>query len=276
MIQSFSILPSEPLRPYVHHYWVMRTDGEEVCEDIFPPTCMKWVFHREVPFSINGIEDSARNAAICLQYDRTVQVQSSSRLEMICVFFHPYATKFIMRMPAMDLAGHLIGLDEIDDTELAQLKHRVHSADSNDEAIMLIESFLYDRISQQSGNPYLKQLSFAFSTLQANPTIHLQELASAACLSERQFRTVFTENVGIAPKQLMRLNRFKYIINRLICNPALHLEEALFAGDLTDYSHLNKEFHHFANMTPREFLDNLRMIREGQLMDTYQSYYNCR
>lgn len=276
MIQSFSILPSQPLRPYVHHYWVMRTDGDEVQEDIFPPTCMKWVFHRDVPFSINGVEDRQRSAAICLQYDRTVQVRSNSRLEMICVFFHPYATKFIMGMPAMCLAGSLLELDDINDPELSLLKLRVHSADSNDEAITLIESFLYTRIVRQADSPYIRQLAFAFDTLKTNPSIHLPELANAACLGERQFRTVFTENVGITPKQLLRLNRFKYILNLLISNPTPHLEDAVFAGDLTDYSHLNKEFHHFANMTPRDFLENLKNIKDKKMLEAYRSYYNTR
>ncbi|MDO4496506.1 MAG: hypothetical protein Q4B58_01540, partial [Bacteroidales bacterium] len=200
MIKTFTILPAPPLRSLVHHYWVMRTDGETVNESIFPPTCMKWIFHRGTPFAIDGAFDVDRKATVCLQYEHAVSVNScSGALDMICVFFRPYATKAIMGVSAGELTGRLIDLEEMGDLEITRLKYRVNSAENNDEAIQLIETFLLDKIKSTEVTLYLNQLERTFEMLNSNPLIRISELAGSACLCERQFRTVFEEHVGVSP-----------------------------------------------------------------------------
>ncbi|MDO4496507.1 MAG: hypothetical protein Q4B58_01545, partial [Bacteroidales bacterium] len=66
------------------------------------------------------------------------------------------------------------------------------------------------------------------------------------------------------------------MLNLLVTNPSLSFEELYLEGDLTDYSHLNKEFHHFTNMTPREYLESLRKIQADNMLDVYQSYYDTQ
>ncbi|MDO4511659.1 MAG: helix-turn-helix domain-containing protein [Bacteroidales bacterium] len=273
MIKSFSILPSALLRPYVHHYWVMKSDGDDVSETIFPPACMKWVFHRGVPFAIDGDSDDSRQASLCVQYDRPVQVTSHRRLEMISVFFTPYATRAVMQMPAELLAGKLLDFDDVDDKELSALKRRVHDADSTDEAIMLIDTFLQRRVLGIPQSPYIDQLAHVFDVMSANPQAKIPMLAEKACLCERQFRTIFSDNVGFSPKHMIRINRFKTILNRLVTNPEVALEELVLETDLTDYSHLNKEFRHFAGMTPRQYLELLQAVKQNRLLGVYKSYY---
>lgn len=102
MIETYTIFPCEALRPYVHHYWLMHVMGEVVSGDIMPPASMKWVFHRSSPFALDNRTDRLSAANICIRYGQTVHVHTENELDMICVFFQPYAAKMVLKMPCDD------------------------------------------------------------------------------------------------------------------------------------------------------------------------------
>jgi len=273
MVKIFTLYPCEALRPYVHHYWVMRVEGEVVSEDIIPPACMKWVFHRSAPFTINNQPDANRNANVCLTYGQTVHVHAEKELNMICVFFQPYASKMVLQMPCEQLAGKLDALDNLEDIAFTRLKRMVLDADSNDEALRLIEEFLLNRIYSVEASPYLKQLQHVSCTIAQHPNIRTEQLAEEACLCERQFRTVFKENYGVSPKQFLRFNRFMYLHRLIISNPEISLKDLVFEGDFTDYSHINKDFQHFVGLPPTEVIEMVKKVIRSSDGEAYKSYY---
>jgi len=273
MVKIFTLYPCEALRPYVHHYWVMRVEGEVVSEDIIPPASMKWVFHRSSPFTINNQPDVHRNANVCLTYGQTVHVHAEKELNMICVFFQPYASKMVLKMPCEQLAGKLDALDNLEDVAFTQLKRMVLDADTNDEALRLIEEILLVRIYSAEESPYLKQLQHVSRTIALHPNIRTEQLAKEACLCERQFRTVFKENYGVSPKQFLRFNRFMHLHRMIIANPEINLKELVFKGDFTDYSHINKDFQHFAGLPPSEVIDMIQHVMQSNEREAYKSYY---
>lgn len=273
MVETYTIYPCEALRPYVHHYWLMHVIGEVVSGDIMPPVSMKWVFHRSLPFALDNRTDHLSAANICMRYGQTVHVHTESELDMICVFFQPYAAKMVLQMPCDEWAGKIDALDNIDDIAFAQLKRKVLEADSNHEALLLIEDFLQKRIYSTETNLYLKPLQHVSRKIILKPNIRTEQLAEEACLCERQFRTVFKENFGISPKQYLRFNRFMRLHRLIISNPTINLKDLILEGDFTDYSHLNKDFQHFVGLPPTEFIEMVRQIIKGNDGEAYKSYY---
>ena len=53
------MLPTPPLRAYVHHYWVMKTERISAEMNIVPTGSMKWMFHRRTPLVVNGMVDNS-------------------------------------------------------------------------------------------------------------------------------------------------------------------------------------------------------------------------
>lgn len=273
MVETYTIYPCEALRPYVHHYWLMHVMGEVVSGDIMPPVSMKWFFHRSLPFALDNRTDHLSAANICMRYGQTVHVHTESELDMICVFFHPYAAKMVLQMPCDKWAGKIDALDNIDDIAFTQLKRKVLEADSNHEALLLIEDFLLKRIYSTETNLYLKPLQHVSRKIILKPNIRTEQLAEEACLCERQFRTVFKENFGISLKQYLRFNRFMRLHRIIISNPTINLKDLVHEGDFTDYSHLNKDFQHFAGLSPTEFIEMIKQIIRSNDGEAYKSYY---
>ena len=57
------------LRPFVHHYWVMKTSNICMSQVIMPIGGLRWMFHRKRPFDVDGVTDFSLKASVVGLYD---------------------------------------------------------------------------------------------------------------------------------------------------------------------------------------------------------------
>ena len=267
------MLPTPPLRAYVHHYWVMKTERISAEMNIVPTGSMKWMFHRRTPLVVNGMVDNSNVASVCGQYMRSINVQTAQSTHLLFVFFRPYALKMIMGMPSDSFVEDNVSMDLLGMPGFHDLKCRVLDSPTDDEAIAIIEAFIMRRLYNNGDSVYLKPLIAACSAIDSDPTVSIERLSDIACLSERQFRRIFTEHVGMTPKQMIRTKRFFYATKMMQT-----LDESVFTtivDDLgfTDHSHFNKEFRHFSGMSPTEYLAHLCEIKRTDFIRGYRAYH---
>ena len=267
------LLPSPPLRAFVHHYWVMKTDRISIEMNIVPTGSMKWMFHRHSPLVVNGVIDNSKVASVCGQYTRSIHVHTSLSTHLLFVFFQPYAMKMITGISSNHFEEDNVSMDLLEIPGFHELKCRVLDSATDEGAIAIIEAFIARCLHANDDDTYLKPLIAVSNAIDNDPTIELNRLSDIACLSERQFRRIYTENVGITPKQMIRTKRFlraTKLIQSLNENAFTSIVDGL---GFTDHSHFNKEFHHFAGMSPTEYLAHLREIESHNFMQGYQAYH---
>lgn len=267
------ILPAPPLCAYVHHYWVMKSDRISLEMNIVPTGSMKWMFHRRDPLVVNGVADASCVASVCGQYSRSINVHTATSTHLLFVFFRPYALKVIMGVPSDKFLEDNVSMDCLGMGDFLDLKNRVLDSATDEEAIAIIERFVMRRLYLRDDNVHLKQLMAVCNEIDRNPIADIDRLADIACLSERQFRRIFTENVGISPKQMLRTKRF-FLATKMMQS----LIESGFTdivADLgyTDHSHFNREFRQFAGMSPTEYLNHIREIRRTDFIRGYRAYH---
>jgi len=95
--------------------------------------------------------------------------------------------------------------------------------------------------------------STCIEMLDANNLQPLEEWASKACLSLRQFERNFITRVGIAPKLFIRITRFVHAMKIKNEYPDKSWAEVALECNYTDSSHLLKEFKVFAEFPPSRF-----------------------
>lgn len=194
MMQSQILWPSEVLRPFVHHYWVMQADASLCMElKIMPMGCMKWMFHRGIPF--------------------------------------------------------------------------------NQTAIRCIEQFILHQLHRRDDVTYLKQFITLAQAVELHPDLSLSGLADSACLSERQLRRVFSEYIGLSPKQMLRIRRCLAASRMMQQVEVTDLADIIYQLGFTDHSHLYKEFKLFAGLSPTDYLGHLQRIRSEHLLAGYRAYH---
>lgn len=275
MVTAEVILPSPALRPYVHHYWLLKSCDTPMSQLILPVSCLKWIFHRKQPFDVNGVPALRMQAAVVGLYEKAVRVGSAEEVEMITVFFQPYAARMVMDIPLHAFANASHDLEQLEDRELRVLKARVLEALTLADAIARIEEFIVRRLVRTQDSPYFQPLVKVFGQMRDRAEVRIDELAATACLSERQFRRVFKEQVGTSPKQLLRLQRFRQATNLLLQSGGRQFDTLLYQYGFTDHSHFNHEFHEIAGMCPTEYLRYLEQVSREGILPAYRSYHKA-
>ena len=265
--------PSENLRPFVHHYWVMQTEGWGMTMNIMPVGCMKWMFHRRRPLIVNGIVDTSMVATVCGCNSRATHVQSDGATHLLFVFFQPYVSKMVMGMPCESFFDDNVDMEVLDDSGFKLLKRQVLESVSDAEAIRYIENFLIQQLSMHYDAFLHRRLSAVYHTMLHHPCIDVERLADVACLSNRQFRRVFSDNAGIAPKRLQRIHRFYRATQMMLHMDSNDFSPIIYKLGYTDHSHFNKEFHQIAGMSPSEYMKHIEQLRQHYVLDGYQSYH---
>ncbi|MDD6472803.1 MAG: hypothetical protein PUF62_07205 [Bacteroidales bacterium] len=66
---------------------------------IMPTGFPRWIFHRKTPLEVNGTTDAGLQASVVGLYEKAIHVSALEDVEMITVFFYPYAIPIIMGIP---------------------------------------------------------------------------------------------------------------------------------------------------------------------------------
>jgi AraC-like DNA-binding protein len=263
------------LQPYVHHYWILKSRRASMSQIVMPMTCMKWMFHRKRPFFIDGITQDSMKATIVGVYDKAIRIQSHEEIELVVVFFQPYASKTVMNIPCQEFAYQSVDIDDIGVIEFHDLKSRILDATTTEECIGIIENFILSRLIKSPNNVYLKPMAEVFSRMNANPEVKVNELAHTACLSERQLRRVFVDQVGMRPKQIQRMMRFQQAVKAMLSSVTPDIESLIYKYGYLDHSHFNHEFHEISGLSPTEYLKFLKHSQKEDAVKAYRSYYDA-
>jgi AraC-like DNA-binding protein len=97
---------------------------------------------------------------------------------------------------------------------------------------------------------YLLLNSARFRQL-APPTV--EQLASAACLSVKQYYRKSIERLGVGPKLFGRITRFDYAIKLRNASTSPDWLSVALAAGYHDYQHLVRDFQQFTARTPPAF-----------------------
>lgn len=106
------------------------------------------------------------------------------------------------------------------------------------------------------------------STIQAAQTmlgqkgdIVIRALAQQLGVPERSLRRMFHTTMQTSPKAFARLVRFEYVRDRLWRTPDATLADIAFEAGYSDQAHMQREFRHFSQRTPRQFAAEMKHVR---------------
>ena len=111
----------------------MKAEAHNASVDmnIMPMGCMKWMFHRSLPFAINGLMDASNVASVCGQYTEAAHVSMLADIDLIFVFFQPYAMSVVTGMPCSMFESSNVSMDDLEQSEFKVLKQMVLEAGSD-------------------------------------------------------------------------------------------------------------------------------------------------
>lgn len=254
------ILPSPELAPYIKHYWILETDISDSIlpvQRIIPQGYVELIFHsgeRPMVWKDNIQPALHPQMFLCGQDTGYLHLQPTGRINMLTVVFYPHGSRAFFPLSINELKGQAVSVHDLGEREASELEDKLLSTPDNHTKIGLIEQFLRKRL--HSFNEYNhRRIKTAIHTIDQNcGNIRISDLADVTCLSYKQFKRIFTEYVGINPKDFLRVIRFQRALFILQTNPSISISQLAYECGYYDQPHLINEFKKFSGYTPTEYL----------------------
>lgn len=169
----------------------------------------------------------------------------------------PLGSRALLGTPAAALANELVPGPELglSDTVHDQLE----SADWRTR-FALLQTLLEDRLSRHrwSMDPAFE---VAWQQITARRgAVRVGRLATEMGISRRHLQTRFRRELGVSPKQAVRLARFEHAQSLL--DTGMSIADVAAEAGFADQPHLHREFRALAGMTPRESLSEFPIVHD--------------
>lgn len=188
----------------------------------------------------------------------------------------PLGAFMLLGLPMRELANRAVELEDLLGAEGARLPERLHEASDWSARFAILDQLLVKRFARaRAASP---DVLWAWRRLlEAGGRLRVTELAQELRCSRRHLSARFSEQVGVPPKTLARLLRFRRAARLLGAGPLsespgrcaaarLSLTQIALESGYYDQAHLNRDFREFAGLAPTE-LGTMLLPDEGGVAD---------
>ncbi len=177
-----------------------------------------------------------------------VMLDINKNHKAVRVGFHPGGLhRFLGLSMAEMIDGHYDAVN-VYGSEMEEVNNKLQEAQNIDEIKDVVESFLLKKV-----NALKKALPFDKAMLELmrnSGNMRIDEVASLACLSIRQFERVSKERIGVPPKFFARLIRFSKAYRMRENFPEMSWTSIAYNCGYFDQMHFIRDFKQFASVAP--------------------------
>lgn len=171
---------------------------------------------------------------------------------MVGVYLRPTRAALMASLPGSELTNRVLPLTDVWGQHTAYLPLELAEA-SETERVERLESELMRYLG---GAPTIRTSidvsGLAAWALRARGRLSVRHMAQAAGVSRQHLTRVFTQVVGVSPKQYCRLARFQAALGYAGAGDHVDWSRAAAALGYADQSHMIAEFRRFSSLTPGE------------------------
>jgi AraC-like DNA-binding protein len=158
-------------------------------------------------------------------------------------------------LPQAELTGCVIDIEDLFGCRsgVRALRERMGEAADLGGALDWLEAWLLARLSK-APLPHPATRAAGSVLRGTRGSLRVDALADAAAVSPRRLRELFLREVGVPPKRLARVLRFRAAVECLATAPGVDLARLALDCGYYDQAHLYREFRDLAGMTPVGYL----------------------
>lgn len=274
---EFQPIPCHPsLRPFIRNYWMLKAYcTQQGTQQIFSNGAASLHFYLAQDVRLDEGEKAYKTALFHQNMQKVGVVCQEGRFDVFGVEFVPFCSRVFFRT---EMQGIYASPEELDDEEFVALSQKVHEAGSTEERVGLLDDFFLSRLAEfPEGDVNMERLNDVFDDIvptdgtTARPPHYQEEfspadLASTACLSQKQFTRVFSKYVGMNPKSYLRLLRFHKALQKLRASSAgtgPSQTEIAYDCGYYDSSHMISDFRDICGYSPSELVDTGTELTEA-------------
>lgn len=273
---EFTPIPChESLRPFIRNYWTLFAQCTATgTQQIFSNGAASLHFYLSQDIRIDDGDKQYRTVLFHQNMQKVGVVTDKGAFNIFGVEFVPFCSRvFFPDAPSLLGAEAFASPEEMHDEEFIILSKNIYEAGSIEERIRLLDDFFLKRLAQfPEGDINIERLSDVFDDMvptdgstacppNCQNEFSPADLASTACLSQKQFTRVFNKYVGMNPKSYLRLLRFHKALMEIQTTSApggTSLTEIAWSCGYYDLAHMASDFRDISGYSPSE------LIQQGQ------------
>ncbi|TDO25344.1 helix-turn-helix domain-containing protein [Sediminibacterium goheungense] len=171
---------------------------------------------------------------------------------LIQAVFKPGGLFRLTGIPSQLLTNQYIDASTIFSKEIKDVNEKINTAESFQQMIQVVESFLVREAKRKSGD--IHPLDIATSQLFQQDTVPgVDALAKSSFQSVRHFERQFKLRMGVSPKYYLKVMRFENAFRMKNKNPFLDWLSIAINCGYYDYQHLVKDYKDLTGLSPTQF-----------------------
>jgi AraC-like DNA-binding protein len=185
-----------------------------------------------------------------------ITIPSGNGSRMLIVAFRKGRAFPFYPSPISDITDTVVEADLIFGRNFHELREQLLAATSIERMFELVEGFLL----RQAGNTLYvgdaaKCVEYAVSSILHKPTLRrLHQLSEEIGYSHKHFIELFRHQVGVSPKQYLKIMRFQKAICAIENNESIPWSHIALESGFYDQAHFIHDFKHFSGFTPNEYM----------------------
>ncbi|MFP5041299.1 DUF6597 domain-containing transcriptional factor [Parasediminibacterium sp. JCM 36343] len=250
------IEPHPLLKGYIEKMWLFESSGRMPAEDlklVVPNGNIKLTvaFRNGIVPTVNGRLFASKEQTISLtgliDVPVILDVAEDTATGTLCAEFSPQGAYRFFRMRLSDIQNQIYPLKDIIGIVAKQLEEQMCNIEGIEGKVALLQQFLLNQLSLQD-NDAIFEYSVS-KIISSKGKITIKELEKKTGYSSRWLHMKFTDKLGISPKNLSTIIRFKQYYNAVANNDELSFMKNDFYDFYYDQSHFIKEFKRFTGLS---------------------------
>ena len=255
-------IPGFPLNNYIDYLWKLKCDDVHADiskQRILPDGGVEVILNLDYDQDPQRISPEfkdepwlKRAATIGGQRTRVIETQFPSTLNLLGIRFKPHGFNYFFDVGLHELVDDTFSLDDVVKIDARSLVEKIRWLSTDLDQFAMLEGFLMKHFSYQSRD----ELEYTVKEIVANNgNLKVQGLYDQLGRASKNFLCEFKQRVGLTPKKLSDIYRFKRVINIAKSSTADKgdWQTILFECGYYDQAHFIREFKRYAATTPSKY-----------------------
>lgn len=211
-------------------------------------------FYKKDKVTYNGVNEV--RSCYAGQTMHYTDIMSNGSIEIVGAHFTVLGACMFLPAPLSEYSNLTVSADDMGFTEL---ETRIMETSSAEGCWQQMDNFFIRILSHSYSDEHcIRRLEHAISYgIRHINDVRIGNIASEACLSERQLARLFSTFIGLSPKDFLRLQRYHTTLADMKRSKAgdTTLTEIAWRNGYYDFSHLSSDFRKICGYSPSRLLE---------------------
>lgn len=254
--------PRSALADYVRCVWTFAGPADDTPQPIAPDGCCELIVHLRAPYAERreGGDIAQPRVLFAGQVTEPLTLVAQGETVVVGVRFQPWAARAFLGVDASGATDQRADLAALH-AEATALPDVLATAGPN-AWVGAVQDYVAARVCNASIDPHVRATVEALEAERAAP--------APAELSERQWQRRFKAEVGVSPRQLQSVFRFRRVFDAIERpGPPGWVEAALAAGYF-DQPQMARDFRRYLGLSSRQWAAQRIGLAKALMSETYK------